>query len=213
MSAREVIVVSTGTANLASVLAGVRRAGGVPRVAQSSAEIDRASAVIVPGVGSYAAALESLRSNGLADAIRDRVLAERPTLLVCLGLQILGRASAESPGVEGLTVFDARVERFPNEVTVPQLGWNRVEPDDECVWIRSGHAYFANSFRMVTPPDGWSVAKSVHGGPFVAAIERGPVLACQFHPELSGTWGLDLMRRWLDTVLNGVPATEGERSC
>jgi imidazoleglycerol phosphate synthase glutamine amidotransferase subunit HisH len=65
--------------------------------------------------------------------------------------------------------------------------------------LGDGAAYFANSYKLDSIPDGWSGATSDHGGEFVAAVERGPVLACQFHPELSGAWGQDLIERWLAT--------------
>jgi imidazoleglycerol phosphate synthase glutamine amidotransferase subunit HisH len=90
-----------------------------------------------------------------------------------------------------------RAERFPDTVRVPQLGWNRVQPDDDCRLLLPGWAYFANSYRLTGRTDGWSCAFTDHGGPFVSAVERGPVLACQFHPELSGHWGLSLVARWL----------------
>ena len=81
---------------------------------------------------------------------------------------------------------------------VPQLGWNRVEPHAGCRLIEPGHAYFANSFKATPPlPDGWAGATAEHGGPVIAAFERGSVLACQFHPELSGAWGRALIERWL----------------
>jgi imidazoleglycerol phosphate synthase glutamine amidotransferase subunit HisH len=78
------------------------------------------------------------------------------------------------------------------------MGWNRVEAGEGCRLIESGFAYFANSYRLVDPPDGFCAAFSDHGGRFVAALERGGLLACQFHPELSGGWGLLLLKRWLE---------------
>ena len=80
----------------------------------------------------------------------------------------------------------------------PQFGWNRICPDDGCRLLAEGYAYFANSYRIATPPAGWSVARADHGGSFVAAMERERVLACQFHPELSSAFGVELMRRWLE---------------
>ena len=74
---------------------------------------------------------------------------------------------------------------------------NRIEPEPGCRFLKTGYAYFANSYRLRQKGDGWAAAFSDYGGPFVAAMERGDVLACQFHPELSGEFGLDLMRRWL----------------
>ena len=97
----------------------------------------------------------------------------------------------------GLGAIPGRVTRFTGEPRVPQLGWNRISAGGDCRLLTDGHAYFANSFRLQEPPRGWSAAVADHGGPFVAAVERGPVLACQFHPELSGPFGLELISRWL----------------
>jgi imidazoleglycerol phosphate synthase glutamine amidotransferase subunit HisH len=79
---------------------------------------------------------------------------------------------------------------------VPQFGWNRVEAEGDG-WLESGWAYFANSYRVEAAPEGWEVATAQHGGPFVAAMRRGSVVTCQFHPELSGAWGQALIGSWL----------------
>jgi imidazole glycerol phosphate synthase glutamine amidotransferase subunit len=193
----EVLVVRTGIANLASVLAALRRAGALPRVTEDPAEVVDARFVEVPGVGAFGPAMERLAGTGLADAIAGRVSAGRPTLCVCLGLQVLCEGSDESPGTAGLGLVAGRATRFPPSVRVPQFGWNEVVPGAGCRVVEPGYAYFANSFRLVDRPAGWGVATSDHGGPFVAALERGNVVAAQFHPELSGAWGLDLLRRWI----------------
>lgn len=191
-----VLVVRTGLANLASVLAGLRRAGAEAEVTHAPEAVLRADRVVLPGVGALGAAMETLRREGLDSALYQRIAEGRPTLCVCLGLQLLLEGSEESPGVPGLGVVPGHARRFAG-VRVPQMGWNAVAPEDGCRLLAPGHAYFANSFRLVDPPPGWAVATAEHGGPFVAAMERGPVLACQFHPELSGAWGLDLLRRWV----------------
>jgi imidazole glycerol phosphate synthase glutamine amidotransferase subunit len=136
--------------------------------------------------------------------MRERIDAGRPTLAICLGFQLLFEGSEESPGVEGLGVVPGRIERFNESVRVPQFGWNRVIPATESAMVRSGYAYLANSYRAGAPVPGWACAMADHGGPFVAAMERGPVLACQFHPELSGRWGLDLLGRWIANVRQEV---------
>ena len=189
------VVVRTGMANLASVLAGLGRLGVEATVSADAALITGAERVVLPGVGAFGAAMERL--GPLADVLAERVRAGRPTLAVCLGLQLLCASSDESPGVRGLGVVDGHVARFSSVVKVPQLGWNRVEAGPGCRLLDDGYAYYANSFRLPAAPPGWAAATTDHGGPFVAALERGPVLACQFHPELSGPWGLALLRRWL----------------
>ena len=80
---------------------------------------------------------------------------------------------------------------------VPQFGWNRVEPAPDCRFLAPGYAYFANSYRVLEAP-GCRVATAEHGGRFVAALERDHVVACQFHPELSGAYGHALIARWLE---------------
>jgi imidazole glycerol phosphate synthase glutamine amidotransferase subunit len=118
-------------------------------------------------------------------------------LCVCLGMQLLCEASDETPGARGLAVVPATVQRFSG-VRVPQLGWNRIEAKEGARLLRDGYAYFANSYRLDAMPSGWSGAEASYGGTFVAAIERGALLGCQFHPELSGAWGAELLARWLE---------------
>ncbi len=197
MTRPRVVVVRTGTANLASVLAGLTRAGAEPVLTDDLADVQVAARLVLPGVGAFGAAMERLRAHDLVGALAQRVRTGRPTLAICLGLQLLAESSAESPGVAGLGILPARVTRFPDTVRVPQLGWNRVEAEPDCALLTSGYAYFANSYRLAERPAGWRAALAEHGGRFVAALERGPILACQFHPELSGSWGLELLRRWL----------------
>ena len=79
------------------------------------------------------------------------------------------------------------------------MGWNKVIPAEDAQLLEPGYAYFANSFRFEEIPAGWSGALADYGGPLVAALERGAVLGCQFHPELSGAYGEALISRWLKT--------------
>jgi imidazole glycerol phosphate synthase glutamine amidotransferase subunit len=198
-------------ANTASVLAGLTRAGATPRLGADPEEVRRAERVVLPGVGAFAAAMQALGERGLVEPLRERLRQGRPTLGICLGLQILCEASEESPGVAGLGVAPGAVGRFPGGVRVPQLGWNRVVPDCPSRFLVPGFAYFANSYRLVEPPPGWIAAFTDHGGPFVAAMEKGDVLACQFHPELSGAWGLELLRSWLQGgAARGCEPARGE---
>lgn len=206
MPGPQVTIVSTGSANLASVFAGLRRSGAQPRLCSAPHEITAASHVVLPGVGAFGAAMRRLGEHDFVAPLRERIAAGRPTLCVCLGMHLLGTASEESPGVEGLGVIAGEALQFPPEVRVPQFGWNKLTPAAECRLLEPGYAYFANSFRLTTPPTGWHAALAEHGASFVAAFERGAVLACQFHPELSGPWGQGLLARWLATVPEDAPA-------
>ncbi len=197
MPSPRVLVVPTGSANLASVLAGLRRVGAIPRPIERPDEILSAEHVVLPGVGSFAAAIEHLKARSFYEPLRERALLGRSLLAICLGMQILCDSSEEDARVGGLGVIPSAVRAYSGTLRVPQMGWNRIAPDSGCRLLRPGFAYFANSYRLERAPAGWSAAFSDHGGKYVAALERDGVLACQFHPELSGAWGVSLLDRWL----------------
>jgi imidazole glycerol phosphate synthase glutamine amidotransferase subunit len=192
----EVVIVPTGTANLASVVAAFVRLGAEPRLARTAADVTGAPHVMLPGVGAFAASMERLQAAGLAAALAARIADDCPTICICVGHQLLFRESAESPGTRGLCVIDAEVGRFPPGVRVPQFGWNEVRAEPGARVLGDGYAYFANSYRALAAP-AWTVARAEHGGPFIAAVERGNVVGCQFHPELSGAYGAALLARFL----------------
>jgi imidazole glycerol phosphate synthase glutamine amidotransferase subunit len=197
MSAPEVVVLPTGTATLASVRAAFARLGAQARIATDAGMVEGAQRVVLPGVGTFGAAVAGLRRAGLDQVIAARVRAGEPTLAMCVGLQVLFEESEESPGEIGLSSIEGRVGQFPAEVRVPQFGWNRVEPEPGCRYLAPGYAYFANSYRVLAAP-GCRTASAEHGERFVAALERERVVACQFHPELSGAYGHQLIARWLE---------------
>lgn len=194
-----ITIIATGVANTASIAAAFRRIGADVVIADDPASIAAADHVVLPGVGSFGAGMARLRERGLDDAITAHIEAAQPTLAVCLGLQLLCAGSEESPGTSGLRIIDAPITRFRGDVRVPHFGWNRVEAGPGAALLTTGDAYYANSYRLGETPTGWTAAMTVHGEPFIAALERGPILACQFHPELSGTWGQALLARWLET--------------
>ena len=194
----EVFIVSTGSANLASVQAALARAGVRSVVTQETATIEQASRLVLPGVGAFGAAMERLGQLGLRQAHASRVAQKRPTLAICLGFQILFDESEEDPGVKGLGVWPQTIGRFVKAPRVPQFGWNEVIPQAACRFLEKGMVYFANSYRLSTIPQGATGALAEYGESFVAAIEYGGVLGCQFHPELSGALGQRILKRWLE---------------
>lgn len=196
----EVVIVATGLANVASVAAGLRRVGAKPVLSRDPEVVRAADAVVLPGVGAFGPGMRELRSEGLDAVLSERIDAGRPTLGVCLGMQLLARSSDETPGAVGLSLLDVHVGRFDPSLNVPQMGWNQVNVPEADRFLRAGDAYFANSFRMTEVPAGWNAAFTDYGGRFVSALTRGDVLTCQFHPELSGKWGTALLERWFQAA-------------
>ncbi len=200
-----IVVIKTGVANTASMLALLQRLGASPVLSSDPRDIATASHIVLPGVGSFGAGMHALHQHGLAEPLVARMHAGKPTLCVCLGLQLLAESSEESPGVRGLGFLAGTVTRFKSisadrPLRVPQMGWNFVGPWRE----RAGFwAYYANSYCLRTPPPNIECATSHYGTPFVACFRDRGLLACQFHPELSGLAGLELTRDWLA----GVPSS------
>ena len=194
----DVLVVPTGTANLAAVIACFRRLGAEAAVSCDADRIAEADRVVLPGVGAFEPAWTALSSSGAAQALRERISADRATLGICLGMQLLAEGSTESNVPGGLGILPGQATEFDPTVRVPLMGWNQVHAPEGARCLTTGYAYFANSYRLPVPDDdaGWVVATTDHGGYFWSAAERGRTLACQFHPELSGAFGAGLVQRW-----------------
>jgi imidazole glycerol-phosphate synthase subunit HisH len=209
--AARVAFAATGVANLASIMAAFRRAGARPFLASSPDELAAAAFAVLPGVGSFGSAMSALTAAGMDEAFRDRITRGAPTMGVCAGMQLFFEGSDESPGVRGMGLMRGVFRRFPADLPVPQLGWNTVRPHGPDTasprLVREGWAYFANSYRLSEAPEGFSPSVATYGESFVAALEgrrddakRAGFLLCQFHPELSGPWGLALIGRWLESA-------------
>jgi cyclase len=204
------VILDSGIANIASVASAFRALGADPIVTRDPAVARDATHLVLPGVGSFGAGMASLRSTGLDRVVVEAVEKDTPLLAICLGLQLLTDGSDESPGVTGLGVISARCVRLPDSVRVPQLGWNAVDAEGGGV-VESGFAAYANSYAVLDAPRGWKAAWSAHGSRFVAGLERGGTLAMQCHPELSGKWGMELLRRWLEGKTGSRLVSHGSR--
>lgn len=181
-----------------ALFAGLRRVGARPVPCESGRGVEQARSLVLSAGCSFGSAAHLFESRGLKHALRARILEGRPTLAIGTAMQLFAMASEESPGAAGLDIFETTIRRFRGDLAVPHLGWNIVVPEFDTELLKESHTYFSNAYRMERAPKHWSAAWCEYGGPFVAAIERGSVLACQFHPELSGRSGLELIRNWLE---------------
>ncbi|GAB4549272.1 MAG: imidazole glycerol phosphate synthase subunit HisH [Phycisphaerales bacterium] len=193
----DVHVLDTGVANVASVAAGLERAGARVVHTREASDVAGCARLVVPGVGAFGAGMASLHDAGVVDALRERVSEGRATLAICLGMQLLFEGSAESPGVAGVGAIGGTLTGFPDDGRSTHFGWNTVKAPEGARLLTDGYAYFAHSFRLERAPDGWRCAVTRLNGAYVSALEREGVLACQFHPELSGRWGRELLGRWV----------------
>ena len=186
--------------NAPSVLHAVARIGYGAEFARVPSDVENATHIILPGVGSAEATMESLRSMNMLDALEDAVMRRRALFLgICVGMQILFEHSEEGDA-NCLGWLKGRVVKFDaSKVRVPQMGWNKVRfiEDARMGGIEDDYFYFVNSY-YAKPEDKsnvWGTAE--YNAPFTAAVCRDNIFATQFHVEKSGKAGLSLLERFL----------------
>jgi len=202
-----VVVLDYGSGNLRSAQRALDRAGADVTVTSSLVDAANADGLVVPGVGAFAACMAGLEAIDAGPMIAARVADGRPVLGICVGMQILFEYGDEHGVVtKGLGLLPGGVTRLDAPV-VPHMGWNVVHPPADSVLFagmpEESRFYFVHSYAAHPSPtlaDGRRVTTSVHNVPFVAAIEAGPIMATQFHPEKSGDLGCGLLRNWLATL-------------
>jgi glutamine amidotransferase len=197
-----IAVLDYGMGNLRSVSRAIAHVGGAVSIASDADGLERADAVVVPGVGGFGACMRNLTP--LADTLRRLVRTGRPVFGVCLGLQVLFEASDEDAD-DGLGVLPGRVRRLDDGpgVRVPHMGWNDVRWTARHPFvdgIPTGTRFsFVHSYAVDLDPV-LTVGATEHGRPFSAAIARDNVFATQFHPEKSGDAGLEIYERFVREV-------------
>lgn len=190
-----------GSGNLHSVSRALAHVGADVTVTSQAAQVARADALVIPGVGHFGACMRALAGAGLDAAIKDFVGTGRPVFGVCLGMQVLFQSSEED-GASGLGILPGSVRKLPDTVRVPHMGWNTVvwsAPHPYAAGVDPGAwFYFVHSFAPEV--GGATVGVGEHGRPFAAAVARNNVFATQFHPEKSGQAGLELYANFVREV-------------
>ncbi|WP_448602630.1 imidazole glycerol phosphate synthase subunit HisH [Thermoleptolyngbya sp.] len=202
-----IAVVDYDMGNLHSACKGLANAGATPHVTDSAKDIERADALVLPGVGAFDPAIQHLRDRDLISPIKDAIASGKPFLGICLGLQILLDGSEE--GREpGLGIVPGMVRRFRYEpgITIPHMGWNQLQlrQPNLPLWNQLGAdpwVYFVHSFYADPADAGVIAATTTHGSQTVtAAIARDNLMAVQFHPEKSADTGLKLLANFVASV-------------
>jgi glutamine amidotransferase len=204
VTARSVVVLDYGSGNLRSAQRALERVGAAVTVTPDLTAAAEADGLVVPGVGAYAACMAGIDAlpGSAGRVIADRVAAGRPVLGICVGMQVLFEAGEEHGVVtKGLGLLPGTVSRLAAR-RVPHMGWNTVAPPADSVLFAGLPAdtrfYFVHSYAAHDPIPGATTC--THDAPFVAAVERGPLSATQFHPEKSGDAGATLLGNWLATL-------------
>jgi glutamine amidotransferase len=198
-----IAVVDYDAGNIRSVTKALESLGAEVRVTGDPADIEKADRIVLPGVGAFGKAAQSLVAKNLMNPLRNAIRAGKPFIGICLGMQLLYERSEENPGVRGLGVIKGRVVRFPGGLKVPHLGWNQVlQKGSSPVWneIPDGSFfYFAHSYFGV-PADASVIAgETEYGVHYASSVHRGALFGVQFHPEKSQKWGLKLLANFVRT--------------
>ncbi len=193
-------VVDYGAGNLRSVQNTLEALDASFEVTNNPDTVARSSKIILPGVGHFGQMIRALDALTLRSVLLERVRAGVPFLGICVGLQCLFEASEESPGELGLAVFPGSVRRFCGEARVPHMGWNSLDPAPNSRLLRglpSGvFTYFAHSY--YAPVISATAATCTYIQPYSAVLEQDNVFAVQFHPEKSGSVGLQVISNFLE---------------
>jgi len=195
-----VTLIDYGAGNVPSVARALTRLGAEVRTINQPEELTTATCLVLPGVGHYAALLNSLDSHGLRHPLLTAMSRGIPFLGICLGLQAIYQTSAEAPELAGLGLLHGHVDQLPQNVKRPHMGWNQLRRLRDGQLLRDipsdAFFYFAHSY--AAPADGPATAATCeHGRAFTAILETERIFGVQFHPEKSGAPGAKLLENFL----------------
>ena len=195
-----IVVIDYGMGNLGSVAKGLEKVGCQVKVTSRATDIIQAKALVLPGVGAFADAIDHLKQFDLVTAIIESIEQGKPFLGICLGLQLLFDKSYEGGEHRGLGIFSGEVRHLPEGVKVPHMGWNQVhicKSSEILDSISEGeNFYFVHSYVVVPRDDSIILTTTNYGADFVSSIAKGNVWAFQFHPEKSSIMGLRILENF-----------------
>ncbi len=209
MSSPTVVVLDYGSGNVHSVAQALEVAGARVSLTSDRSAVRNADGLIVPGVGAFDAVMKQLNAVGAHQMIEQRLVASKPVMGICVGLQVMFDSGVEH-GIEteGLAQWPGVVEKLDAPM-LPHIGWNTIDAAQDSVLfqgVASERFYFVHSYGVLSFPElgGGAFATpkvswGEYGSRFVAAVENGPLSATQFHPEKSGQAGIQLLTNWIQS--------------
>jgi imidazole glycerol-phosphate synthase subunit HisH len=196
-----IAILDYGSGNLRSAQRAFETSGKEVLITSDYETALNADGLVVPGVGAFAACMQGLTSIRGDQLVRERLALKRPTLGICVGMQILFARGVEYGNHDGVGIWDATVEKLDAPI-LPHMGWNSVNAGtDSSLFqgIQNESFYFVHSYAVKKKVG--SVPTTAHyGEEFLAAVEDGPIAATQFHPEKSGDAGLHLIKNWSNSL-------------
>lgn len=211
-----IAIIDYDAGNLKSVEKALEYLGESSIITRDKETILKADKVILPGVGSFADAMNKLHKYDLVDTIKEVVSNHTPFLGICLGLQLMFERSDESDGVEGLSILEGEILRIPDKegLKIPHIGWNSIDIKKDARLFRgledSPYVYFVHSYYLKAKNENEVAATTDYSTIIHASIEKDNVFACQFHPEKSGDVGLKILKNFADLKKEDKPCLPKE---
>ena len=202
-----IVLIDYGVGNLYSVAKAAAFVGGDVKISSAVDDLKRAEKIILPGVGAFGDCMKNLEATGLIPTIKQEVASGKKILGICVGMQILFAGSEESPGVDGLKIFNGHVRKIQaGDLKIPHMGWNSVSMRNaQCVMqnlfkgIKSdSYFYFVHSYHAIPDDKKIIAATTTYGEEVTAALEFENIFATQFHPEKSGDVGLQVLKNFVE---------------
>lgn len=202
-----IAIIDYGAGNIQSVYKALNFIGADCKVTSDKDEILNADGAILPGVGSFGDAMDTMTKRGIKDTIIEYTKSGKPFLGICLGLQLLFPESEETPGVKGLDIFKGTITKIPNQnrtLKIPHMGWNNISLKQKNGIFKDiegePYVYFVHSFYLKAQDKDIVAATTQYGVKIDAAVQKGNIIATQFHPEKSGEVGLKMLKNFVEMV-------------
>jgi glutamine amidotransferase len=210
-----IAIIDYGVGNLRSVEKAFAATGTEALVSSDETVLRQASALVLPGVGAFAACMTALTARGFDKLVHESVAEEKPLLGVCVGMQMLFEESEEFGNTGGLGLLRGRVRRFGNDLVVPQVGWNQVCQRGAHPLLTgiedNAFFYFIHSYFCEVDDQAIVIGETCYGASYASVVGKGTVCGVQFHPEKSQAAGLRLLANFSDMVAKTEPCSATSR--